>query len=80
MKLAALAAGTSYVIANELESRYAVLSDIGLLRKLVGYRKTVRRGFTDSLNLVDFWYEAFDQVGPKKVIFSLNYPFTSNGY
>jgi len=66
VKIAALAAGASYVVMQELDNRYALWSDFKLLRKLTGYRKQVVNGFKENQTIVDFWYTTLKEVGPKK--------------
>jgi acyl-coenzyme A synthetase/AMP-(fatty) acid ligase len=66
VKIAALAAGASYVALNELENRFALLSDVKLLRKLSGYRQQAVKCFAENRTIVDFWYDTLSQVGPSK--------------
>ena len=67
LKIAAVAAGASYVAVNELENRYALVSDLQLAKKLAGYRKQVQRGFAEKRNIVDFYYDTLSLVGNSKV-------------
>lgn len=66
VKIAAVAAGVSYAVYNELENRHGLVSDLSLALKVSSYRREVARSFKEHRNIVDFWYETVARVGQSK--------------
>jgi len=66
LKVAAVAAVASYVVMNELESRFGFKSDVQLMRKILGLRRTFMEGLAKRKTIADVWYETLKQVGPEK--------------